>query len=539
MSVRAYTRLLAAAASFLLLFGIFHWTVDRIYVPPGHSLRLQYKGPLLFGSRGEIEAGHFAKEGEIGVYEQLRGPGRHFYCPLWWRRDVVPDFVINPGEVGIVTSKLGDALPEGQFLVNGDLDGPDRASRKGVLRKVLAPGRYRINTYAYQVETIQRKQDSVGEQTKYSGWVQVPTGYVGVATYLADNPLQTKQRGIQSKVLPPGLYATNPLEQQIDIVEIGFRETSITVERQTDRTGKRIVDESGEPLAVAESGIGFPSNDGFGIQLDFTAVWGVMPTDAPKVVQMFGGIDQAEQKVILPQSESICRNTGSKMGAVDLLIGETRQQFQSATSLAFQDVLKDKHLTLLYGLVRHIYIPQPVRIPIQKGYVAEELTLTREQERLTAVTEGTLREAEKKVELESERVRAETEKLVAELMAEGEKEAKEIAAETKRKVAEVDRQIAELESKKKVLLGEAEGNAEKMFQEATAQKFQLAVHAFGSADAYNKWQFAEGLPEDIDLRLFYAGEGTLWTDLKGVMPTLPIATPKSTPSEPPPGTLKK
>lgn len=527
MSARFYTNLAAAALSLLVLLGIFHWTVDRVYVPPGHSLLLQYKGPLLFGARNEVEAGHLAREGQIGVYEELRGPGRHFYCPFWWRRDVIPDFIVSPGEVGLVTSKLGETLPPGEFLVDGDLDGPARANHKGVLRKVLAPGRYRINTYAYHVEKIQLRQDKVGEQTKLSGWVQVPTGYVGVATYLADNPLQKKKRGIQANVLPPGLYATNPLEQQIDIVEIGFRETSITVDRQVDRDGKLIHDESGEPLAVTDSGIGFPSNDGFAIQLDFTAVWGVMPTDAPKVVEMFGGIEQAEQKVILPQSESICRNNGSRMGAVDLLIGETRQQFQTTTSIAFQDVLKDKHLTLLYGLVRHIYIPQPVRVPIQKGYVAGELKLTREQERLTAVTEATLREAERKVELESERVRVETEKLVAELIAEGDKEAKEVQAETKRKVAEIDREIAELESKKKVLLGEAEANAEKLIQEATAQKFQLAVQAFGSADAYSRWQFAEGLPDDIDLRLFYAGEGTLWTDLKGVMPTLPVAPVKS------------
>jgi hypothetical protein len=29
----------------------------------------------------------------------------------------------------------------------------------------------------------------------------------------------------------------------------------------------------------------------------------------------------------------------------------------------------------------------------------------------------------------------------------------------------------------------------------------------------------------MDLQLFYAGEGTLWTDLKSVLPTLPVANP--------------
>ena len=29
----------------------FHWTVNRVYVPEGKSLRLRYKGPLVFGQR--------------------------------------------------------------------------------------------------------------------------------------------------------------------------------------------------------------------------------------------------------------------------------------------------------------------------------------------------------------------------------------------------------------------------------------------------------------------------------------------------------
>jgi hypothetical protein len=163
-----------------------------------------------------------------------------------------------------------------------------------------------------------------------------------------------------------------------------------------------------------------------------------------------------------------------------------------------------------------------VRVPIQNGYIADELKLTREQEGLTARTEALLREAEEQVELRSETVRVETAKMVASVKAEGDKEAKEIAADTQRQIAKVDRQAAEIDAKKTVVLGEARAQAEKMTQEAQAQKFQLAVEAFGSGQAFTKWQFAEGIPEDLDLNLFYAGEGTLWTDLKNIQPTLPV-----------------
>ena len=57
----------------------------------------------------------------------------------------------------------------------------------------------------------------------------------------------------------------------------------------------------------------------------------------------------------------------------------------------------------------------------------------------------------------------------------------------------------ELDAKKTVLLGTAKATADKMEQEARAEKFTLAVKAFGSGSAYTKWQFAEALPLDIAL----------------------------------------
>jgi hypothetical protein len=172
-------------------------------------------------------------------------------------------------------------------------------------------------------------------------------------------------------------------------------------------------------------------------------------------------------------------------------------------------------LTLLHGFVRNIHIPQEVRKPIQEKFIADELKLTREQELLTARTEATLREAEKTVELEKERVDAETMKKVAQVAAEGNKEAEETKAGTIKLVAVVDRKTAELEAEASVTLGKAKAGAKQLEAEAKSELFKLAVDSFGSGSAYNQWVFATGLPEDVQLDLFYAGEGTLWTDLKG------------------------
>jgi regulator of protease activity HflC (stomatin/prohibitin superfamily) len=290
-----------------------------------------------------------------------------------------------------------------------------------------------------------------------------------------------------------------------------------------------IVDEAGEPqIADSSEGISFPSNDGFPIHMDFTAIWGIMPEQAADAIRTFGNVDAVEQKVVLPQIESICRNSGSLYSAVELLVGEDRQKFQMQTSESFRSVLTEKNITLLYGLVRHIYIPTEVRLPIQTAFIADELKLTREQEQATAIEEGNLREAERKVELEAEKIRADTDKQVAEKLAEGKKQVGETHAETVKLVAAIDKQTAGLEAQATIVLGEADAKARQLLEEARAGRFLLAVAAFGTPEAYNSWIFASGLPDDIELQLLYAGEGTLWTDLEdlGLRANVPVEQKK-------------
>ncbi len=501
---------------------LFEWTVNRVYVPEGYSMRLRYKGPplpflpdykLQESKTGFAKVGENGRLLERGMVREMLGPGRHFRSFFYWDWDIIPDIVIKPGEVGIATSKLGKDLPPGEYLVDGDLG---KTEYKGIIRKVFGPGRYRVNDYAYTFTIVKTQEMKDQNQTKYAGWVVIPTGYVGVVTNLDNNPITGTKIGIQNEVFPPGIYPTNPKEQQIDIVEIGFREISIKANLLSKPDGSLMFDDAGEPMiANDDSGISFPSKDAFSINMDFTAIWGITPEQAPNVIKKFGNIDAIETKVVMPQIESICRNTGSQYNAVELLVGDTRQEFQTATTEKFQKALIEKDVTLLYGLVRHIFIPQQIRKYKQEAFVSEELALTRMQETITAEMEANLREAEQKVELEAEKVRVETDKLVANAIAEGQKTAKETAAETQRIVAGIDKDIAIMEAQATVVLGQATADATRMQEEAKANKFKLAVEAFGSGDAYNKWVFADGLPEDIELNLIFAGEGTFWTDLKG------------------------
>jgi hypothetical protein len=178
--------------------------------------------------------------------------------------------------------------------------------------------------------------------------------------------------------------------------------------------------------------------------------------------------------------------------------------------------------------VRHVYIPEQVRKPIQMSFIADELTLTREQEQQMAREEANLRESEEQVSLASKTVQVDTKKQVAGRVAEGDRLAETIRAETSRKIAAIGKETAALESEAEKVRGEAENRGKQLIEEAKADRFRLAVQAFGTPQAYNNWIFATGMPDDVELQLLYAGPGTLWTDMNrqsgdfGVRATIPL-----------------
>jgi hypothetical protein len=509
--------------------GIWQWTICRIEVPPGMSVLLRYKGPWPpIWSVPQAPEGTLAQTDshgnplQVGVLETMPGPGRHFYSPLEYEVKLVRDLVIEPGKIGVVVSKFGKPLPPGAYLA-------DAEGYRGIRRRVLTPGRYRINEYAYDVKVVgvdECVDPSSRTQRRPGDVTLIPPGYVGVVTNKTDDPRTNQVQGIQRQVLQPGIYFLNPVEKRIDIVSVGYAETTLMVEAAphptgTDTRGDRLGRASGvDPVYVPGKGIEFPSNDGFLIHLDFTAIWGITPDQAPDVVRQFGTLKDVEQKVILPQIGSICRLHGSKRGAVDLLVGDTREAFQNATSEELARVLASKNLTLLFGLTRHIYVPSQVREPIQKAKIADELTRTREQEQLTAKAQADLTEAKAKVTLEERRTSASTAKLVAEVEAEGEKKAREIEATTERLIAEIDARTAAITAQSTMVLGEATARSTELLREAEADRFRQYVRALGGPEAYNRYVFAEGLPANLRLGVFYAGPGTFWTDLKGIEQTL-------------------
>lgn len=572
---RALTSALGGVLILAALILALFWFGFRVYVPPHMCLVLTKK-------TGEpLPAGHIlAGPGQKGIQKEVLGPGRYFFNPFFWESELVPLTVIPSGDpatwewvhtaskvgertvqggfkfggsfpkVGILTRLAGDADPQAREVV--DID----SSYKGVVRQVLTPGTYRINPKEYKVEIVDA--------------VYIPAGFVGVVTSQFGEPPPPKQvidveatalareglapdtppdqvpthykwisalavegqSGVMRDVLQPGVYYINPYVHRVQTVEVGFNRLS------------QVEDEGG-----VNERISFPSSTGFVIELGVTVIWGVDPQHAPDIINEFGNVDAVQEKVIKPQLRSICRNRGSQYAARDFIQGERREEFQRVLTDELHEVCAQKNISLLLALIRDIDVRPPegatgqtaeqaegLKRQIQQSNIAIERELTNRRLQIAATTEAQLEEARKKVDIAREQITAETRVKVANILAEGDKQAATIAAQTALEVAGAEKEIAVLNSHKREILGKADADVEQLANQAHADGRKMLVEAFGSVEAYNLYTFAKNF-EPQQIRLFFAGEGTFWTDLNRLEDAAAariLSAPKPPPQAPAP-----
>jgi len=464
---------LAILAVFLYV-GVWQWGICRVYVAPGHMLVLSAR---VGRANPDPQNLRVVDDGYQGVQKVVLGEGRHFVNPFIYDRDVARCVTIGPEEIGVVKSKTGKPLSGEEFLVESVTD---IYASKGIWHRVLTPGTWRLNPAAFDVE--------VAKVTR------IPPGFCGCVTALSGaEPVEGElaepgQRGIQRRVLQPGIYYLNPKAVKVDIVEFGFRELSL-------------------------DHVTFPSRDGFPIELDITVIWGLMPESVASAMLHFGNVEQVDMKIIRPQIESICRIEGSKYGAKELIEGETREAFQRNFTQTLTNVCAEKKITVRLGLVRSIDIPMAIRQQSQQARIAMEESRTKEELQITQKDMNELAELQSDVEKGVREVAADTEKAVSEVRAEGEKKVAEIQGQRTVDVAVIEKQIAELTAARTRELGKADATVAQLTNEAEADRLKQNVDAIGGADSYAHFQFAQNLPADFKVFIRYAGPGTFWTDL--------------------------
>jgi len=461
--------------------GVIWVAVCYNWCPYGSSLQLTRK------TGTAAKGGRYAAQGQKGVIEQMRGPGRHFLNPWTYTVKQVRDVVIPAGQIATVKNNIGTSLPSDRFIA-----GPDE---KGTQKRVLTPGVWRINEFGQKVVPMPA--------------TIIKPGYVGVQTLR-----EGKDKGILPRVLQAGYYNINPAEIRVDTVEIGYRVWDV----RTEVTETTVKDKDGQARKVRQikegSGVAFPLADGKQMYLDFTVVWGIFPEDAPRIIREYGTLAMVEQKIIEPQVLSICKNAGSNLTTKEFIEGETREKFQQAVTQALQVIGKEKGIHFLIALVRGFHPDEDIKATIQAQMLAEEEKITLKMEQKRDTVAAALEQAKRMVEVAVKDFDAETEALVREEEEKGRKKADETKAQADRTVAALLK-TAELTKAQTVkILGRADADVIEAMKKAEAKKLELLIAAYGGPDQYNLATFAESLPENIQIEYRYAGPGTLWTEMK-------------------------
>jgi len=505
------------AVGYVLLYeGIWKWMVEAVDVPPDKMLIVVAK------TGKEMPPGRIiADAGEKGVRLITYGTGRHFFNPFLYERQLHPQVVIGAGELGVVINKFGKELPSGEFLAGKD--------ERGIQRDVLLPGTYKLNPYAFEVKTVKM--------------VEIEPGHVGVIAARSGKPAKGQlaeegERGVQKRVLEPGLYAINPEAYSVERIEIGFNQITmahagklpetLTTGQGADKARgaqnrqRQQAERSVAPTKPVLGAVKFPSSDGFEITIDVTLLWQLLPEDAPEVFSRYGNIQKIEENILIPQINSTARIKGSTFGAVDFIVGDKREEFQRAFQETIEKTLKEKHLQVDLALVQDTLVPDNISNPIQDSRIAAEWNITNVEKTKTEAkkaeldeTIGLIRQIEQVVEYETQRLEGNT-------AAEREKAVNQIAAEGRLQVAELARQTAIIRADTKRKIGSAESKVVELKGKAEGEGFAQQVAAAGGASDYNAVQFAKQLPERVKLSLIYAGNGTLWTDLEKASTVAPM-----------------
>ncbi|NLF38940.1 hypothetical protein GX586_05805, partial [bacterium] len=472
-----------------------------------------------------------AEDDEKGIWRRVLTPGSHRLNPYGYTVEIQDAVVITPGYVGFVTGKLGTPTTN-RF---------SRAGEQGAREQILQPGIYYINPYELRVMAVE-----VGiNQVTFAPPGGEPFARSTVAADAVDLFFEEGQTKAQrapraapvarqvGKSSMNWLYDSRSREQK----EEADRIIASNVQRQIAQQGvsevKSVRDEKAKQKTAPDA-ITFPSSDAFIISLDATIEWELLPAYVPEVMVEFGDVTAIEDKIIIPQSQSIGRLQGSTFKAKDFLLGEHREQFQAVFRNTLSSICREKNVVIHSAFIRNIMLPESLLTPIRERYISVEKEKTAKIQEVTRKSAAQLQREKSLIVQRRQEVEAQTLALVNLVQADQNLIAEQMDATTRKLVAEKQVEIAQLDAARAVALGEAQADVKRMQGEAEAQGFALKVKAFGDAQSYTRYQVARLLPADLRVNIVHTGDGTLWTDLEKTAGTVSAGTILSGKQQPPP-----
>ncbi len=379
-------------------------------------------------------------------------------------------------DIGVVTVHDGPSIASGEIIApevcakegqkdHNNFQDPDvflaLGGHRGKQLQVLTDGTYFINRWFATVEIHPK--------------TMVPIGYVGVVVSYYGNAgvdvtgvgfrygeqVESGQRGVWKRALPPGKYALNPYALKIEVVPtVNFVLRWITGQMEEHRYDEHL------------KSIELITADGYEPILPLSLVLHIDYEKAPRVIQRFGDVRRLISQTLDPILSSYFRDIAQSSHMLDLLTHRDEIQRRATAELARRFEQYDINcVAVLIGRPESKFKPgQAGEDPIERLFdqlrmrrLATEQVATYSKQEEAAIKQRELRDVEaasdKQVELTQTKIGIE----IAGNKAEAQ------LAEAQR-LAKRDIARAEGEARTKVLLAEGESRAKELVGKGEAAR---------------------------------------------------------------------
>jgi regulator of protease activity HflC (stomatin/prohibitin superfamily) len=356
--------------------------------------------------------------GQRGPQIEVIFPGQYRINTDLFSVRVEPAAIVKANQVGLVTARDGEPLPEGELVaktVSGHNDYQDSSAflagggQRGPQFDLLKPGTYYVNPLMFEVtlddvQIIERGEvavlvSNVGAEPVVMTPEQRLTS--GLEVYVVPAGF----RGIQREVAGPGVYYLNRWAYIAYIVPT----TNLTIDWAVDAG----LESENSPTAAGTisraqlfNPLSVISRDGFEMSVSVKVVIRVRPDQAPLMVAKIGSIENLIDHVIHPMIDSSFRNQASSSAAMNFM--QDRADEQAKAEARAREELEKYHVECVSVLISQIVLPQELMsIQTRRVIAAQQQEMFIEQQKAEQErigTENTRAQADQQINLVSAQI---------------------------------------------------------------------------------------------------------------------------------------
>lgn len=448
----------ALIAFTLIGISVFIWFFCRIEPGPGEiAVLIRKTGENL--PTGQVIA---LEKRQKGIQLEVLAEGRYFKNPYTWSWKIHRILDVPAGKLGVMTRLYGVELPSGKIIAEDN--------QRGIMQEILRPGKYRINPYAYHVALF----DAININPGHVGVVTVMTGQDVLNNELPQGERNSFMvgeglKGVSGRLLDPGTHYLNPYMYNIVAVN--------TQSQRFEMSGKDVIN--------------FLTLDGFSVTVEGTIEFGIERDEAAFLTHRVGDMDDIIKKLILPRARGFSRIEGSKHPAVNFIVGETRQKFQSDLENHLRSKSKGWGVDIKSVLVRKIIVPDEIASINRDRELAVQDAAKYEQQIIQAKSKAELTKQEMLAIQSKEKVEADTKRIRAVIDAQQDQSVRLIAAQKELEVAKLEYEAALFQADAILLTADGEKDAIKAQNEAEAFVLKNRVSSFNGGSNFARYTLYE------------------------------------------------